>query len=95
MDIVQIYQGLGGIIGAAATLVRNGRPFSEMGEELDAIARATDADLNRIAYDAVPLEQAVLILVGDKKKILPQLEGLDLPTPIELTASGELATQGG
>jgi predicted Zn-dependent peptidase len=88
MSMMQTFSGLGGIVGAGATLVRNGRPFTELGEELQAVARMTEADLNLLAYNAVPLQQGLLVLVGDKKLILEQLSGLELPTPIELTITG-------
>ncbi len=90
MRMIETFQGLGGIIGSGVTLVRNGRPFSQLGQDLDTMARITDGDLNRMAYDAVPLEQSVLVLVGDKGVILKQIKGLDLPEPVELTVTGEL-----
>ena len=89
MDMIQTFSGLSGIVSAGTTLVRNDRPFTELGEELQAVARVTEADLNRLAYNAVPLEEGLLVLVGDKKLILEQLEPLELPTPIELTATGD------
>ena len=75
-------------LNAAATLVRNGRPFSDLGDELDMVAGITASDLNRLAYRAVPLETGIVVLVGDKKLILEQLDGLDLPQPVELSADG-------
>jgi predicted Zn-dependent peptidase len=89
MEMVESFSGLQGILSVAAELVRNDRPFSELGAELQAIAEVTETDLNRLAHDAVPLEQGLLVLVGDKGQILPQLGELDLPTPIELTVTGE------
>ena len=89
MDMIQSFSGLRGIIGAASTLARNGRPFSDLGQELAAVARVSRDDLNGIANEAVPLEQSLLVLVGDKAEILPQLEGLDLPAPVELTVTGD------
>ena len=89
MDMVQSFSGLGGIIRAASTLVQNGRPFSDLGEELAAVGRVSRDDLNGIASGAVPLEQSLLVLVGDKAQILPQFEGLDLPAPVELTVTGD------
>jgi len=88
MDTIESFAGLGGIIGAATTLVRNDRPFSDLGEELTAVAAVTRDDLNGVAGQAVPLENGLLLLVGDKAQILPQLEGLGLPTPIELSVEG-------
>ena len=35
------------------------------------------------------IAQGLLVLVGDKAQILPQLEGLDLPAPVELTVDGD------
>ena len=92
MQMIQSFQGLSGILGSAATLVRNGRPFTELGDELDAIAKVTDTDLNALVRDAVALERGLLVLVGDKQSILAQLEGLDLPTPIELTVAADPVT---
>ena len=91
MGMIQSFAGLGGILGTAATLVRNGRPFSDIGDELQAVASVTESDLNRLAYNAVPLEKGLLLLVGDKKLILEQLAGLDLPEPVELTVTGDPA----
>jgi hypothetical protein len=34
-----------------------------------------------------------MVLVGDKATILEQLEGLDLPTPEELTVTGDPVAQ--
>jgi hypothetical protein len=48
--------------------------------------------LNRLAPSTVPLDRALLVLVGDREAILPQLEGLDLPAPEELDATGRPAS---
>ncbi len=92
MRIVQSFAGLRGILGSAATLVRNGRPFTDLGDELHAVAGVGEDDLNRLAYNAVPQEKGLLVLVGDKSLILEQLKGLDLPVPIELTPDGDPAS---
>ncbi len=91
MDMVQSFAGLRGIIGTAATLVRNQRPFSELGEELEAIARVDASTLNALARQAVPLEQGLLVLVGDATLVREQLKGLGLPEPILLDVSGNPA----
>lgn len=93
MAIVQSFQGLSGILNTAAVLVRNNRPFSALGDELASFARMTDADLNKLAHDAVPLERALLVLVGDKKQIMEQIRDLKLPAPVELTVTGEPVKQ--
>jgi len=88
-DLVQAYENLGAVLQSAVTLLRNGRPFD--GPAADLAASAVPAsDLNALAKDAVPLEQGVLVLVGDRQTILTQLQGLGLPTPAEATVTGEL-----
>jgi zinc protease len=87
-DLVQDYENLGAVLQSAVTLLRNGRPFD--GPAADLKASAVDAqELNALAHDAVPLEQGVLILVGDRQTILDQIQGLGLPKPVELTVTGE------
>ncbi len=89
MRTMQAFEGLGGIIGAGVTLVRNGQPFAQLAQDLDAMAKIGNTDLNRLAYDAIPLDQSVLVLVGDRDRILKQIQDLDLPNPIELTTTGD------
>lgn len=89
MRTMQAFEGLSGIIGAGMNLVRNGQTFSQLAQDLDAMAQIGSAELNRLAYDAIPLDQSVLVLVGDRGRILEQIKGLDLPEPVELTASGD------
>ncbi len=89
MRMMQDFQGLSGIIRAGVTLVRNGQSFSQLGQDLDMMSQVGHADLNRLAYDAIPLEQSVLVLVGDRDRILSQIGDLGLPEPVELTPSGD------
>ncbi len=88
MDLMQSFEGLNGTLFAAITLVRNNRPFSQLGDDLRLVSQIDEGALNRLAYNAVPLEKAVLVLVGDKETILKQLDGLDLPQPVEMTPEG-------
>lgn len=89
MGLIQAFQGLGGVIATAEDRELNGLPFSSIGDDLSKMASATQDDLNALARKAIPLNKALLVLVGDKKVITKQLEGLDLPAPTELNARGE------
>ncbi len=89
MGMIQSFQGLGGLIAIAQTLESNGLPFRSLGDDLSTIAAATEADLNGLAPSALPLDQALLVLVGDKAAILEQIKDLDLPEPEELTVTGD------
>ncbi|MCZ6683905.1 MAG: hypothetical protein O7B26_12055, partial [Planctomycetota bacterium] len=90
-NMIQSFQGLRGILAMAATLELNELPFSSIGDELNAIGNVTEDALNKLAGPSIPLEQAVIVLVGDKKTILAQIADLGLPTPTELTVTGEPA----
>jgi predicted Zn-dependent peptidase len=88
-DLVQDYENLGSMLQSAVTLLRNGRPFDQPGADLKASESVGQGDLNALANAAVPLEQGVLVLVGDRQAILDQIKDLDLPQPVELTVTGE------
>ena len=93
MSTIQSFQGLGGVIGTAEDRELNGLSFASLGDDLAAMTAVSQGDLNALAKTAVPLEEALLVLVGDKKVIMKQLEGLGLPTPTELTVRGEPVPQ--
>jgi len=87
-DAVQAFEGMNGILGTASELVEAGLPFETLATDLKAMESANAADLNKLARPAIPLENGVLVLVGDKRQILEQIKSLDLPKPIELDAHG-------
>ena len=93
MSTIQSFQGLGGVIGTAEELALNGLPFGSLGDDLAAMTAVSESDLNGLAKKAIPLEEALLVLVGDKKVIMKQLEGLGLPTPTELDVRGDPVSQ--
>ena len=77
-DLIQNYADLGSVLDSAITLIRNNRPFDAAGEDLKASQQVGQADLNSLAKSAIPYENALLILVGDRKLILEQTKGLGL-----------------
>ncbi len=85
---VGAFAGLSGIVGTAASYVEVEAPFETLGEDLAAMQTATTAGLNTQARTAVPIDRAVLVLVGDKSTILRQLKEAGLPAPIEVDAWG-------
>jgi hypothetical protein len=89
MDMMESFAGLEGILSSATALIINDRPFSGLAEDLQLMNKASPEQLNRQAYDAVPLEKGLLVLLGDKDVIRSQLEGLELPPPRELTVTGD------
>ncbi|HEX6810654.1 MAG TPA: pitrilysin family protein [Planctomycetota bacterium] len=86
--IVEDAATLAGIVGTAAELVLNGMPFTTVRDDLAALAAMTLAEVNTLARTAVPLENSVLVLVGDRSAIGKQLEPLGLPVALEVDAQG-------
>ena len=87
--IIGSYQGLRGILGGASDLVLNGRPFTQTGDDLAALPKLTAEALNAGSKLAVPIDQGILVLVGDKALILEQIKDLGLPPAVELDAFGD------
>jgi predicted Zn-dependent peptidase len=88
-DAVQTFQGLNGILATAGELIVADMPFETLAADLKAMGGVSAADLNKLSRAAVPLENGVLVLVGDKRQIMEQIKSLDLPKPIERTVAGE------
>lgn len=87
-DAVQTFQGLSGILDTAGEYLVAGMPFDTLATDLKAMSGVTSSDLNKLARPAIPLENGVLVLVGDKRQILEQIKSLDLPKPTELDVRG-------
>jgi predicted Zn-dependent peptidase len=88
LELVRSFEGQEGLVSTACLLDRNGLPFATLGEDLAAMERVTHEELNRLARPAIPLEHGLVVLVGDKAAIAPQLAGLDLPPPVEVSPRG-------
>ncbi|HYE62347.1 MAG TPA: pitrilysin family protein [Phycisphaerales bacterium] len=89
VETVRGFSGLSGVLAAAGQLVAVGLPFETIASDMQAMRRVTAADLNTLARPATPISHGVLVLVGDKATILPQLKDLNLPAPVEYTIDGE------
>ena len=87
-DVIQSFQGLGGIIGEGVERVVNGLPFETLSRDVVAMQSVGASDLNALASSAIPLDKGVLVLVGDKTVILEQIRDLNLPTPTEVDIYG-------
>lgn len=87
------FQTLGGAIGSAVELVMNGLPYEQLARDLAALTATTAEMVNQNSRADLDLDHGVLVLVGDKKKILEQIQGLGLPTPEERDARGRPVTR--
>jgi hypothetical protein len=52
------------------------------------MAQEKSGSLNVAARTSLPLDRGVLVIVGDKKTVLPQLKELGLRAPVEVDAWG-------
>jgi zinc protease len=87
-DVIQSFAGLSGVLSEAAERLVGGLPFESLGDDMAAAQSATAEELNALAGPALPLENGVLVLVGDRKTVLAEIKDL-LPTPIEVTIHGK------
>ena len=87
--VVDSFAGLGGILSTASDLVLNNLPFDRVAKDLASIGAVDAKTLNAMCRAALPIDQGVMVLVGDKRAILEQLQGLGLPAIEELDVRGE------
>jgi predicted Zn-dependent peptidase len=83
-ELVETFEG---VETAASRLARNAGvdlPASHEAEASKRMYGATKADLQKLAAQQLDLSQAVIVVVGPKAKVLPQLEKIGL-TKIETT----------
>ncbi len=88
-DVVGDFATLDGILGQAAARAASGLSFATIATDLSHAGTITPQALNTLAKSAITTDQGVLILVGDKAAILPQLEAVTgLPKPTIVDAYG-------
>lgn len=83
-DLVESFEG---VEAAASRLARNagvGLPASHEAEASKLLYGASKADLQKLAAQHLDLSQSVVVVVGPKAKVLPQLEKIGL-TKVEST----------
>jgi len=81
---IQSLTALEGIVHEAMTYSLHDQPFSTISSDLAELKTIKASDINALTNRSIPLEKALIVLVGDKAQILKQLEGLGLPTPEEV-----------
>ncbi|MDX2065953.1 MAG: pitrilysin family protein [Fimbriimonadaceae bacterium] len=82
-NIIESLSTSDGVLATMRRLHENRRAFGSLSDDVTTIRALSKAVLDAQASRAFPFGQGVLVLVGDKRAILPQLEGLGLPTPVD------------
>lgn len=75
------YGSLGEILGTVLGLEGSGSSQVKQDLELAALTKLTAKQLNELGKSILDPNRALIVVVGDKKAILEQIKGLDLPTP--------------
>ena len=87
---VQSFEDLAGMLAAFLPYATSGGAPGDLLADAQKLAQV-DVAAARAAMQARPgLDHAVLVLVGDAKRIAPQLEGLAVPEPVRLTQAEAL-----
>ncbi len=86
---VDATSGLDGVLAQAEEVLMAGLEFADVDRALAALAAVTAPALDELAARRVRHRSGVLVLVGDRDVVLPQLAGLGLPAPILVDAAGE------
>jgi hypothetical protein len=69
--------------------VQNDLPWSDFDESLRAVEAVTPAHLDQLAAAAITPASGVLVLVGDRATVIPQLQGTGLTEPRIVSVRGE------
>jgi predicted Zn-dependent peptidase len=85
-NVIESLATMEGLLQVAQRLNENGKAFGTLGEDLTAMRSLNKSVLDSLAKDAIAFDDALIVIVGDKQAILPQLAGLGLPTPLEVVA---------
>lgn len=93
-DTIESLASLSSVVSQAASLDSVGLSFTGLTADLEEMGKLTTADLNAAAKAAVPLDQSILVLVGDRAIIAAGLEkvaksGRNLPKVEEVDNWGQ------
>ena len=87
-DTISDFAGLSGLLDAAELRLLRDDSFDSVGADLSRMREADAEALNAVARVALPIDRGLLVLVGDRAVILPQLADLGLPEPRFYDAEG-------
>ena len=77
--IVSGYESLGSTVGTWLAMRERGNLPSDAAQDLARLGQVTPETVNGMVQRLIPTDHLLLVLVGDRNAVLPQLEGLELP----------------
>jgi predicted Zn-dependent peptidase len=81
-ETIDVLGSIQGLVGSAVSLAGVDRPFTALSQDDKALGAITASQLNAVVKAQIRYKAGVLVLVGDKATILPQLKSLNLPEPV-------------
>ncbi|HZL99500.1 MAG TPA: insulinase family protein, partial [Planctomycetota bacterium] len=81
--IVSGYESLGSTVGTWLAMRDRGNVPADAARDLAALGAVSAEQVNGLAARLIPTERLLLVLVGDRQAVLPQLDGLGLP-PVDI-----------
>jgi len=81
--IVSGYESLGSTVGTWLAMRERGNLPADAVQDLARLDQITPAGVNGLVERLIPTGHMLLVLVGDRQTVLPQLEGLGLP-PVDI-----------
>ncbi len=90
-NLVETTETTAGLAGALAEYVANGRPVDALAGEIEALGGVTLERANAFARSGLyDWKGLIVVLVGDREKVLPQLREAGFPEPVVADAEGRL-----
>lgn len=77
------------LFGTLISLEGDGRTFDSMFSRMETVAGLTLDPVRKKAADLAPLDQALMVLVGDPDAVLPQLQAIGLTDVVLVEREGE------
>ena len=88
-ELVQSFETQAGVLATISALYLNHKPVDAINNFARQLQTMTLDDFNNFAREFPTLEQATIVLVGDKAAILEQIKDLNLPEPTYRNVEGK------
>ncbi|MHB8077879.1 MAG: M16 family metallopeptidase [Candidatus Krumholzibacteriia bacterium] len=90
-NLMESAETVGGLTAAVVDFAANGRPVDSLGRDIDALTVVTPAQVNALAASGLfKWDDLMLVLVGDRATVLPQLKTAGIAEPVTVDAEGRI-----
>jgi predicted Zn-dependent peptidase len=90
-NFVENAETVGGLTATVIDFASNGRPVDSLGRDIDALAVVTPEQVNALAASGLfRWDDMMIVLVGDRATVLPQLKTAGIPEPVAVDVEGRV-----